>query len=353
MANYEYVGCVTGFSEDSNTTLIQPSKLPISIERLDIAYTQRLLGVGLLKNDNEVLEPYPSYGINQNQEFPTFSGYNIPYDSDDGLVNKMPVDWINEKNGRVFLPKIKNRPSFFLSKSLNNGDKTVRYIDNDGIERNLTVESMTRLSPLASALAYVTSVPTVAQVDRTTHRRVIFEIGTEITNFSYLTNSTTSNYYFDFPYQEVYGATNAHDAELDAQLSEYNNVYLGLRDDFCCITKDDFAIGNYSTDARLRDPAIIAKLNKRLSSKRMDWQENKTTILRGCEGFNEIIDPATYPAEFIEFMYKMGFDPITQDADGNWVILSYAREKAEPLDDSVLEKKLADGTWTEADLNIN
>ena len=48
MANYEYLGCVTGFSEAGNTQLIQPTDTPMPVTRASNAYTERLLGVGLL-----------------------------------------------------------------------------------------------------------------------------------------------------------------------------------------------------------------------------------------------------------------------------------------------------------------
>ena len=52
MANYEYLGCVTGFSEARNTQLIQPTDTPMPVTRASNAYTERLLGVGLLVVDN-------------------------------------------------------------------------------------------------------------------------------------------------------------------------------------------------------------------------------------------------------------------------------------------------------------
>ena len=48
MANYEYLGCVTGFSEAGNTQLIQPTDTPMPVTRASNAYTEHLLGVGLL-----------------------------------------------------------------------------------------------------------------------------------------------------------------------------------------------------------------------------------------------------------------------------------------------------------------
>ena len=53
MANYEYLGCVTGFSEAGNTQLIQPTDTPMPVTRASNAYTERLLGVGLLLSDDE------------------------------------------------------------------------------------------------------------------------------------------------------------------------------------------------------------------------------------------------------------------------------------------------------------
>ena len=49
MANYEYVGCVTGFSESGQVTVWQPEQIPLEVEHTDNEYTQRLLGVGLLQ----------------------------------------------------------------------------------------------------------------------------------------------------------------------------------------------------------------------------------------------------------------------------------------------------------------
>ena len=49
MANYEYNGCVTGFSEAGQVTVWQPEQIPADVEHDDNEYVQRLLGVGLLK----------------------------------------------------------------------------------------------------------------------------------------------------------------------------------------------------------------------------------------------------------------------------------------------------------------
>ena len=59
MANYEYLGCVTGFSEAGNTQLIQPIETPMPVTRASNAYTERLLGVGLLVgNDSGIGEGF-------------------------------------------------------------------------------------------------------------------------------------------------------------------------------------------------------------------------------------------------------------------------------------------------------
>ncbi|ERL56139.1 hypothetical protein [Psychrobacter aquaticus] len=48
MANYEYLGCVTGVTESGVTQLIQPTETPMPVTRPTNAYTERLVGVGLL-----------------------------------------------------------------------------------------------------------------------------------------------------------------------------------------------------------------------------------------------------------------------------------------------------------------
>ena len=53
MANYEYTGCVTGFSEAGNIQLIQPTETLMPVNRTSNAYTERLLGIGLLLSGDE------------------------------------------------------------------------------------------------------------------------------------------------------------------------------------------------------------------------------------------------------------------------------------------------------------
>ena len=63
MSNYDYIGCVTGFSESDDSTLIQPTQLPMSVERPENDYTNRLVGVGLLsaKTTDMTNSVNPSY----------------------------------------------------------------------------------------------------------------------------------------------------------------------------------------------------------------------------------------------------------------------------------------------------
>lgn len=51
MANYKYVGCVTGFSEGGSVQTIAPTEPLYSVTRPANAYTERLEGVGLLVGD--------------------------------------------------------------------------------------------------------------------------------------------------------------------------------------------------------------------------------------------------------------------------------------------------------------
>ena len=48
MSNYEYLGCVTGFSQNGITQLIQPTQTPMAVAIDATDYTERLEGVGLL-----------------------------------------------------------------------------------------------------------------------------------------------------------------------------------------------------------------------------------------------------------------------------------------------------------------
>lgn len=51
MANYKYVGCVTGFSEGGSVQTIAPTEPLYSVTRPANAYTERLVGVSLLVGD--------------------------------------------------------------------------------------------------------------------------------------------------------------------------------------------------------------------------------------------------------------------------------------------------------------
>lgn len=49
MLSYEYEGCVTGFSENGEITLIQSAQILTGILREPNEYTERLVGIKLLR----------------------------------------------------------------------------------------------------------------------------------------------------------------------------------------------------------------------------------------------------------------------------------------------------------------
>lgn len=51
MSNYEYKGCVTGFSESDAVTVWQPTENPYPVQHDDNEYANRLVDVGLLVQD--------------------------------------------------------------------------------------------------------------------------------------------------------------------------------------------------------------------------------------------------------------------------------------------------------------
>lgn len=53
MANYEYNGCVTGFSEGGEAILIAPIHVPMLIEREATEYSERLVAVSLLSSNSD------------------------------------------------------------------------------------------------------------------------------------------------------------------------------------------------------------------------------------------------------------------------------------------------------------
>ena len=53
MADYNYSGCITGFSASGNIQLIAPTKAPHPVVLAANAYTERLQGMGLLLSDDE------------------------------------------------------------------------------------------------------------------------------------------------------------------------------------------------------------------------------------------------------------------------------------------------------------
>ena len=89
MANYEYLGCVTGFSEARTTQLIQPIETPMPVTRASNAYTERLLGVGLLVgNDSGIGEGFnPIVCTPTNISFQTPENSDLIESGDSGLVH--------------------------------------------------------------------------------------------------------------------------------------------------------------------------------------------------------------------------------------------------------------------------
>lgn len=84
MPAYKYLGCVTAFSENGNTQLIQPSEIPMPINRSENSYTERLLGILLLIVDESVVpkrfwasKPYPVLVEKEDAYQPTVKPLNI------------------------------------------------------------------------------------------------------------------------------------------------------------------------------------------------------------------------------------------------------------------------------------
>lgn len=57
MSNYEYLGCVTGFSENDTVTVWQPPTMPMHVLRDAVAYTNRLVDVELLVGSGNPVNP--------------------------------------------------------------------------------------------------------------------------------------------------------------------------------------------------------------------------------------------------------------------------------------------------------
>lgn len=57
MSNYEYLGCVTGFSENDTVTVWQPPTMPMHVLRDAVAYTKRLVDVELLVGSGNPVNP--------------------------------------------------------------------------------------------------------------------------------------------------------------------------------------------------------------------------------------------------------------------------------------------------------
>ncbi|BBI68480.1 hypothetical protein PKHYL_26710 [Psychrobacter sp. KH172YL61] len=108
MPAYKYLGCVTAFSENGNTQLIQPSEIPMPINRSENSYTERLLGILLLIVDESVVpkrfwasKPYPALVEREDAYQPTVKPLNITLkrilkdttiDSDAYMPSVKPLD---------------------------------------------------------------------------------------------------------------------------------------------------------------------------------------------------------------------------------------------------------------------
>lgn len=89
MANYRYVGCVTGFSQNGITQLIQPTQTPMAVAIDATDYTERLEGVGLLVgNDSGIGEGFnPIVCTPTNISFQTPENSDLIESGDSGLVH--------------------------------------------------------------------------------------------------------------------------------------------------------------------------------------------------------------------------------------------------------------------------
>ena len=89
MANYEYLGCVTGFSQNGITQLIQPTQTPMAVAIDATDYTERLEGVGLLVgNDSGIGEGFnPIVCTPTNISFQTPENSDLIESGDSGLVH--------------------------------------------------------------------------------------------------------------------------------------------------------------------------------------------------------------------------------------------------------------------------